>query len=283
MLLTKLKIYLNAIRFFNPHGTILLFLPCLITFAFLNISSDIPLKTYFIFFLGAFFIRSVSCLINDFFDKKYDQKVKRTYNRPFASGQISKLEMIILSFLLLLLAFVCLLQLNVFAIKLGFLAPLLFVTYPLFKRFTYFPQLFLALCMSYGVLMAAAEINLTLSLDIWLLFSAIFFWVFAYDTIYAYQDIEDDITAGVKSSALYFKGKGKYYIFGSFILFLLLILIVGFKNDLGFLFFILLNILAFYILSRIQYLDLSDSEACFVEFKQNIYYGIFIAILVFIS
>ena len=157
------------------------------------------------------------------------------------------------------------------------------MTYPLFKRFTYFPQLFLALCMSYGVLMAAAEINLTLSLDIWLLFSAIFFWVFAYDTIYAYQDIEDDITAGVKSSALYFKGKGKYYIFGSFILFLLLILIVGFKNDLGFLFFILLNILAFYILSRIQYLDLSDSEACFVEFKQNIYYGIFIAILVFIS
>jgi|SaaInlStandDraft_7_1057024.scaffolds.fasta_scaffold125924_1 4-hydroxybenzoate polyprenyltransferase len=282
-MIQHIKLYLETIRFFQPQGTILLFLPCLIALAFLDISYVISLKTYALFFAGAFLVRSSACVINDLLDIRYDKKVRRTRNRPVAAGKINRWEALMLIMFLLSLALYCLLELNSKAVLAGLLAPLLFTTYPLFKRFTYLPQLYLGICMSYGVLIVGLHIEDSLSLDMILLFIAMIFWTFGYDTVYAYQDIRDDKVIGLKSSAIFFGDKGKKYVIFAYIIFLIITLIVATRFELGFLFFLLINILGMYILARIQYLKLDDEEGCKIEFGQNVYYGAFIYVIIVLT
>ena len=40
-----------------------------------------------LFFLGSVLMRSAGCIFNDIVDKDFDKKVKRTKNRPIASGK----------------------------------------------------------------------------------------------------------------------------------------------------------------------------------------------------
>ncbi|MBT4922071.1 MAG: 4-hydroxybenzoate octaprenyltransferase [Rickettsiales bacterium] len=282
-MISCIVLYLETIRFFKPQGTILLFLPCLIALAFLDITYAISYKTYIIFFLGAFLVRSSACVVNDLLDIRFDKKVRRTKGRPVASGRIGRIEAMMLSIFLLSLALWCLFQLSPNAVFAGLLSPLLFTTYPLFKRFTYIPQFYLGICMSYGVLIVGLHIEGALSWDMILLFVAMVFWTFGYDTIYAYQDIRDDKRVGIKSSALLYGSRGKKYLVGSYIVFLVITLVVATRFQLGFLFFILLNILGMYILARIQYLNLDDEAGCQTEFSQNVYYGSFIYLIIVLA
>ncbi|MBL6785516.1 MAG: 4-hydroxybenzoate octaprenyltransferase [Rickettsiales bacterium] len=275
-----LFVVLDTIRFFNPHGTLLLFLPCLIAIEFMEINYSVSIKDYVVFFFGAFLVRSIACVINDLLDRKFDSKVARTKTRPIVSGRISVLGALLIIITLSILALICLLQLNSKAIVAGLFAPFLFASYPLFKRFTYLPQLFLGFCMSYGVVIVGLHFEHYLSFNVFILFLSMVCWTFGYDTIYAYQDIIDDKKVGVKSSALLFGHEGKKYILLSYIMFLFLTLFVSTRYELGFLFFVLLNVLGFYILARIQFLDLYDIEACKVEFKQNVYYGFLLYLLI---
>ena len=228
-------VYLEAIRLFKPQGIFLLYLPSLIALSLLDLVHDVSVSIYLIFLVGAFLIRSSACIINDIFDVEFDKKVERTMIRPLASGRVSKLKLVIFLSFLLSLALLCLLQLSNAAIIAGFAAPFFFVTYPLFKRFTFFPQIFLGLCMSYGVIIASFHVESQLSFDMIVLFIGTACWTFAYDTIYAYQDIGDDKFAGVKSSALFFGNDGKKYLYISYLVFLLSLFYVFFNFGLGFL------------------------------------------------
>ena len=136
----QLKIFIDLTRLNKPIGFMLLFWPCSWGLAYAyNYSKDINIFSYYIilFFLGSVLMRSAGCIINDIVDRNFDKKVKRTKNRPIASGKISVKKSFIYSLFLCLLAFIILIQFNLFTIILGMCSMILAFSYPYMKRITY--------------------------------------------------------------------------------------------------------------------------------------------------
>ena len=146
--MNQLNLFIELTRLKKPIGYMLLFWPCAwgLTLAY-DFSKNI--NNYFIylilFFLGAVLMRSAGCIVNDVLDKEFDAKVFRTKDRPIASGKISTRLAIFYSAILCLLAFLVLINFNLFTIILALGSMPLAFTYPLMKRFTYWPQLFLGI------------------------------------------------------------------------------------------------------------------------------------------
>jgi 4-hydroxybenzoate polyprenyltransferase len=159
-----------------------------------------------LFTLGAFVMRGAGCTYNDLVDQDIDDKVARTRSRPLPSGRVTRKQAWIFLALQLLVGLVILLQFNATTIALGFASVITIVIYPFMKRITWWPQLFLGLAFSWGALVGWTAIIGELNLPPVLLYVGCIFWVIAYDTIYAHQDIEDDALVGVKSTARLFGG-----------------------------------------------------------------------------
>ena len=108
---------------------------------------------FFLFLLGSILMRSAGCIVNDILDKEFDKKVSRTKNRPIASGKISlKLALTYVVFLCFI-ALLVLLNFNTFTIILALCSMPLAFSYPLMKRYTYWPQLFLGITFNYGLIL----------------------------------------------------------------------------------------------------------------------------------
>ena len=138
--------FIELTRLDRPIGYMLLFWPCLwgLTIAY-DFNSELE-KFYFyalLFLLGSMLMRSAGCIVNDIIDRNFDKKVLRTKSRPIASGKVSVKLGIIYSLILCLLAFFVLINFNYLTIFLALGSMPLAFTYPLMKRFTYWPQLFL--------------------------------------------------------------------------------------------------------------------------------------------
>ena len=86
-------------------------------------------------------MRSSGCIVNDILDKEFDKKVFRTKNRPIASNQISITLAIFYVIVLCFFAFLVLLNFNTYTIILALGSMPLAFTYPLMKRFTYWPPI----------------------------------------------------------------------------------------------------------------------------------------------
>ena len=190
----------------------LLMWPCWFGLAYSGKSFYNLIYLYFLFFLGSFLMRSAGCIINDLIDIKIDSQIKRTLNRPLASKKISILSALIFLFVLLLLSFIILIQFSILTIIIGLLSVPIIILYPFMKRITYWPQLVLGLVFSWGVLITSAELFGKIKLDYCLLYLACIFWTLSYDTIYAYQDRQDDINNNVKSTAVLLGEKGKLFV-----------------------------------------------------------------------
>ena len=155
-----------------------------------------------LFGIGALVMRGAGCTYNDIVDRDIDAKVERTSLRPLPSGQITVKAATIFLVLQLIVGLVVLLQLNAFSIALGAGSLALIAIYPFMKRITYWPQIWLGLTFNWGALVGWAAVYGSVNGVAALLYAAGFFWTLGYDTIYAHQDKEDDVLAGVKSSAL---------------------------------------------------------------------------------
>ena len=146
IIMKNFELFLELTRLKKPIGFMLLFWPCLwgLTLAhqFSN-NNYIYFKHCFLFFCGAVLMRSAGCIVNDILDRKIDVMVERTKDRPIASGKISVQLGLIYIFLLCSLAFLILIQFNQKTIFLGLASMPFAFSYPLMKRFTYWPQLFL--------------------------------------------------------------------------------------------------------------------------------------------
>ena len=165
--MNQLNLFIELTRLKRPIGYMLLFWPCAwgLTIAY---DFSLSLKIYFfyllMFFLGSVLMRSAGCIINDVLDRKFDEKVFRTKNRPIASGKISvKLGLFYAGFLCLL-AFLVLINFNHFTIIIALASMPLAFTYPLMKRFTYWPQLFLGITFNYGLILGWTSINAEINL-----------------------------------------------------------------------------------------------------------------------
>ena len=214
----KLHPYAYLMRIDRPVGIWLLLLPglwgiTLATGSLIHFSSD-TLHIIALFTIGAVIMRGAGCVINDLWDRDLDKLVERTRNRPLASGDLSAKQGAMFLATLLLIGLVVLLQFNVTTIILGFTSLPLIALYPLMKRITYWPQIFLGLAFNFGALMGWSAVTGSIGLPAIFLYIGGIFWTIAYDTIYAHQDKEDDLMAGVKSTALFFGDKAKLYVSG---------------------------------------------------------------------
>jgi len=278
--------YAKLARINQPAGIWLLFLPCLFgiflaTKQLANPDSLEILKIIFLFFIGSIIMRSAGCVTNDLCDQKFDEKVARTKNRPLASKKISRRNALIFLAILLFLGFLILLQFNQQTIFSGFFALALVLTYPLMKRITYYPQVFLGLTFNFGVLMSTLAILGDFEAGTLILYFTCIIWTVIYDTIYAFQDIEDDLLFGIKSTAIKFQKQPKEILNLLCLAMLSGLILCGLSANfkLGYFFIILLSCST--LIAQIKKCDLRQNSLAL--FKANIWIGVGIVFAILIG
>ncbi len=283
----NIKLFVELTRLNRPIGYMLLFWPCLwgLTVAY-DFNSELE-KFYFyslLFLLGSILMRSAGCIVNDIADKNFDKKVERTKNRPIASEKVSVNRAIIYSFILCGLAFLVLINFNKFTILMALLSMPLAFTYPLMKRFTYWPQLFLGITFNYGLVLAWISINNSINLVPIIFYFGAIFWTLGYDTIYGYQDIKDDEIIGVKSTSIKFKNNPKIFISLCYSFFFISLIILGILMNYKILYFISLIITFFHLMIyQIKNLNVGNASQCLQKFKSNNFLGLIIVINILIG
>lgn len=277
MTYSKIKAYISLSRINKPTGIFLLWIPCLWGICAYESHPFMILKKGLFFFIGSISLRTCGCIINDIFDRKFDKHVERTKNRPLANGSLTILEAMIFLFLSLLPGLYIFINLSFLAKIISLLGLMLSILYPLFKRFTYFPQLFLGLTFNIGIWVAGIDhAPLTALLT---LYCAGIFWTLAYDTIYAFQDVIDDAIIGVKSTALLFEKNPKVIItfFYSAMFAILLIYNIFFEKRISPIplpnYLLILSIYS-YVLWLIYNWQPDNVLSCHKFFKRNIAIGL---------
>ena len=274
--MNKIKIFIELTRLNKPIGFMLLFWPCLwgLTLAF-NQTKEFGLfvKYIILFFVGSVLMRSAGCIFNDIVDIDFDKKIDRTKNRPIPSGRISTQESFVYLILLCLIALIILIQFNFLTIILGLLSMPFVFSYPYMKRLTYWPQLFLGLTFNWGILMGWTAFIGEISLEPILLYIAAIFWTLGYDTVYGFQDINDDEIIGVKSTSIKFKENYKIFIGLCYFVCVLFLIILGFLEGNAIYYFTFLIFPVMHLFYQMSRLDRNNSNSCLIVFKSNNFFG----------
>ena len=285
--MNQLNLFLELIRLKRPIGFMLLFWPCAwgLTLAY-DLSKD--LNQYFsyliLFFFGSVLMRSAGCIVNDISDKEFDKKVKRTKNRPIASNKISIKLSIFYTIILCSIAFLVLINFNNLTIILALCSMPLAFTYPLMKRLTYWPQLFLGITFNYGLILGWISIKNQIDIIPIVFYLGAIFWTLAYDTIYGFQDLKDDEIIGLKSTSIKFKNDPKKFIFICFSLLILSILISGYLMHFNFIFYFGSIFLVFHLFFyQLQKVDFKSSKSCLNIFKSNNIFGLLVLLNIFLG
>lgn len=264
----RLRAYALLVRFHRPIGSLLLLWPALWAL-WLAGDGQPPWPVVLIFIAGVFLMRSAGCAINDYADRDWDGRVRRTRERPLATGLVSPREALGVFLVLSLVAFLVALPLNWLTIALSPVALGLAALYPFMKRFTHWPQVFLGAAFGWAVPMAYTAVLGTIPLQGWLLFLATLIWALIYDTQYAMVDRDDDLVIGIKSTAIRF-GRHDRLIIGLLqLVFLALIAHIGLEAGRGAWFLLGLAVAAG--LAGYQQVLIRDREpaACFRAFLNN--------------
>ena len=269
--------YVKLARVDKPVGYFLLMAPVL--WALWLSANGVPrLNTLLIFIAGVFLMRSAGCVANDYMDRDIDRLVARTRNRPLASGELSPPQAVVFFIVLVAIAFMLVLLTNWWTVLMSSVALVLAITYPLMKRFHHLPQLHLGLAFGWAIPMAwTAETGTpTAPLSIWILYAANIMWVLAYDTIYALTDRDDDIKAGIKSSAILF-GRYDRVIIGLLQLGTLgLLATIGYLHQLGVFYYLGIAIAAGLFVCQQSLIKEYDKGACMRAFSNNGWVGLII-------
>ena len=276
----QINLFIELTRLKKPIGFMLLFWPCAWGLTLAYDFTD-NLNNYFffliLFFLGSMLMRSAGCIVNDILDKEFDAKVSRTKNRPIASGKVSIKLAIFYSLLLCFLALLVLLNFNSFTIILALGSMPLAFTYPLMKRLTYWPQLFLGITFNYGLILGWTAVNSELEIIPILFYIGAIFWTLGYDTIYGYQDIKDDEIIGLKSTSIKFKGTAKKFLFTCYSFLTILFIVGGYYMNFHYSYFVLLIIPIFHLFFyQIKIFNLKSPSSCLRAFKSNNLFGLII-------
>ncbi|CAN6232833.1 unnamed protein product [Urochloa humidicola] len=267
--------YAMLARLDKPIGTWLLAWPCMWSITIAAMPGQLPdLKMLALFGCGAVLLRGAGCTVNDLLDRDIDNKVERTKSRPFASGVLTPLQGVGFLGFQLLLGLGILLQLNNYSRILGASSLLLVFSYPLMKRFTFWPQAYLGLTFNWGALLGWAAIKESLDPAVVLpLYTAGICWTLVYDTIYAHQDKEDDLKVGVKSTALRFGDLTKYWISGFGAACIGSLALSGYNADLGWPYYPFLSAAAAQLAWQISTVELSNRSDCNRKFVSNKWFG----------
>ena len=270
-----IKKFFLASRYDKPHGILLLYFPCIwgINLNDVNTTNDIFL--YIIFFIGACGMRALGCLWNDFNDKDFDIKVKRTKSRLIASKKITNKTIVIFCFINGCIGSVPLYFMPINAIITSLSILPIIIIYPFMKRFTWWPQLWLGICFNWGVLVGFSVYDYNLfNLELILFYVGSVFFTIGYDTIYGFQDIKDDEKIGIKSTSIKFKSNAKLFLFSIYFIafsFWISSLILLHYSILIITIFILLCLL---ILIKVLLTNIKEPNECKKTFIYNSYFSL---------
>ncbi|KAM7271252.1 hypothetical protein ACFE04_030466 [Oxalis oulophora] len=287
----KVKPYAKLARLDRPIGTWLLAWPCMWSITLAAPPGHLPdFKMMALFGCGAFLLRGAGCTINDLIDRDIDTKVERTKLRPVASGLLTPFQGTCFLGFQLLLGLGILLQLNnyrvcIMAMIAAFIVPcgarvlgasslFLVFSYPLMKRFTFWPQAFLGLTFNWGALLGWSAVKGSLDPYVVVpLYISGVCWTLVYDTIYAHQDKEDDLKVGVKSTALRFGDSTKEWITGFGAVCIGGLTLSGFNADIGWPYYGFLAASGGQLAWQIWTVDLSSRPDCNRKFVSNKWFG----------
>ena len=200
------RVWLELVRWHKPSGRLILLIPAGWAL-WLQPQSPPPAALVGWIVLGGLAVSAAGCIANDLWDRRIDPLVERTRSRPLADGRVAVGTAWILMLVCLLAALLVVLALPpahlglCLALAVAALPPVLL--YPSAKRWFPYPQLVLALCWGFAVLIPWAAASGTLQgLSLTLTWLAAMSWTFGFDTVYAMADRDDDRRVGVRSSAL---------------------------------------------------------------------------------
>jgi 4-hydroxybenzoate polyprenyltransferase len=265
--------YLRLARLNNIAGVILLALPGIWSLTLAN--KGLPeFKNFIIFLIGALFARSAGCVINDICDKKIDIKVQRTKNRPLAAGEVTTKNAILFVLLLLVIPFILILQTNNLSIYIAVSSIIPIILYPLMKRVTFWPQLFLGITFGLGAILGWSVTKNKIELPAISMYIGCIFWIMGFDTIYAFQDLEDDKKIGMKSTAIKFESCPKIFINICYVVFTIFFLLSVYLEIKQYAKLILFILPFAYIYFKLYQLDLSNKLDCYKKFQDNIWFGL---------
>ena len=278
--MNQINLFIELTRLKRPIGFMLLFWPCLwgLTLVY-DFNSN--LFNYFfysaLFLSGSILMRSAGCIVNDIADKNFDQKVERTKNRPIASGKVSIKLASTYALILCGIAFLVLINFNKLTILMALISMPLAFTYPLMKRITYWPQLFLGITFNYGLVLAWISISGEISIIPIIFYLGAIFWTLGYDTIYGFQDIKDDEIIGVKSTSIKFKNDPKKFLFISYCMFIISLFLIGILMNFKMYYFLFMIVPILHLLVfQISRLNTNLSLDCLIKFKSNNILGLII-------
>jgi len=278
--MNQINLFIELTRLKRPIGFMLLFWPCLwgLTLVY-DFNSN--LFNYFfysaLFLSGSILMRSAGCIVNDIADKNFDQKVERTKNRPIASGKVSVKLASTYALILCGIAFLVLINFNKLTILMALISMPLAFTYPLMKRITYWPQLFLGITFNYGLVLAWISISGEISIIPIIFYLGAIFWTLGYDTIYGFQDIKDDEIIGVKSTSIKFKNDPKKFLFISYCMFIISLFLIGILMNFKMYYFLFMIVPILHLLVfQISKLNTNLSLDCLIKFKSNNILGLII-------
>ena len=283
----QLNLFIELTRLKKPIGFMLLFWPCAwgLTLAY-DFSNS--LNNYFfylsLFFLGSVLMRSAGCIVNDIYDKEFDKNVERTKDRPIASNKVSIKLAFFYIIILCSLALLVLINFNNFTIVLALGSMPLAFTYPLMKRFTYWPQLFLGITFNYGLILGWTSTVGEISIVPIVFYLGAIFWTLAYDTIYGFQDIKDDEIIGIKSTSIKFKNNPKLFLIICYLIFMISIITVGFFMKFRTIFYFSILVPAIHLfLYQVYNFNYRDTKNCLKVFKSNNFFGVIILLNILIG
>lgn len=274
--MTKLKHaawpYIKLMRLDRPIGILLLLWP---TLGALWIAAEgLPEPTVLIvFILGVIIMRSAGCAINDFADRHVDGMVWRTQERPLATGELEAKDAVILFAVLAIIAFFLVSLLNTMTIWMSLVGVFLAASYPFMKRYTHLPQLYLGVAFGWAIPMAFAAQTETVPVIAWLLFLANIIWTTVYDTFYAMADRDDDLLAGIKSTAVLF---GEDDLTIQAVLqasYIVVMLLIGQQLQMSWIYYLALIVAAGLFVYQLYLSRHRDAKACLHAFLNNNWLG----------
>ena len=271
-LLNKITPFVQLARYDKPVGFMLLFWPCIWSLLLysLYIEQLAQISFFILFFIGSIIMRGAGCTWNDFLDKEYDKNVIRTKDRPLASNKIKTIAAMVFLLVQLLIGLLILIQFNKLTIIFGCLALIPVFIYPLMKRITWWPQVFLGITFNWGALLGWLSLSNDFS-SIYpiMLYLACIFWTIGYDTIYAHQDKDDDLLLNLKSSAIKLGQNTKYALLIFYAIFFIIFAVILLSLSNSLIIHLAILSLLIHLVSQIIYLDIDNSDRCLKIFKSN--------------
>ena len=271
-LLNQITPFIKLARYDRPVGFMLLFWPCMWSLLLYSLYKEqpVPISFFVLFFIGSIIMRGAGCTWNDFLDKEYDKNVTRTKDRPLASNKIKTINAIVFLVIQLFIGLLILVQFNKLTIIIGSLALIPVFIYPLMKRVTWWPQIFLGITFNWGALLGWLSLSNDFS-SIYpiLLYLACIFWTVGYDTIYAHQDKDDDIVLNLKSSAIKLGENTKNALLIFYAIFFIIFAVILFSLSNSIIIHLAILSLLIHLVFQIIYLDIDNSDRCLKIFKSN--------------